>query len=193
MNEHLKTSLVVAALLSVAPAQGTAQNLGAAALVSTDLHSQVETSDNEPWIGWPILAGLGLGTAGWFAGALLALEIEEDCGDSFCFFDEVIFLGAATGTTGLALGVHLGNGRRGDFLLDLGTAGAIWGVGYLVFISSRDRNLAGPLAFGVPIAQLAITTVVERARGRAKQRQRAELLITPMRGRGVGVGAKLTF
>ena len=164
MTEHLKTRLICAALLSLAAGRGTAQDLSALTPVSTILHSHVEASDDEPWIGWPILAGLGLGTAGWFAGALLALEIEENCGGDFCFFDEVIFLGAATGTTGLALGVHLGNARRGDFLLDLGAAGAVWGVGYLLFISSRDRDLAGPLAFGVPIAQLAITTAVERAR-----------------------------
>lgn len=148
---------------------------------------------SQPSLVWPIVGGLALGTAGWFAGALLALEIEKDCGEGLCVLDEVIFLGAATGTTGLAFGVHLGNGRRGNFLLDLSTAAAVWGTGFLIFVASGNQDLAVPLAVLVPVGQLAATTAVERGKGRAKERRRAQLVVTPLRGGRVAAGAIIRF
>jgi hypothetical protein len=182
---------------SIAAVLDTAAVTGAVHVPLTSVASSASppasAAGSEPWIGWPILGGLALGTAGWFAGALLALEIEEDCGEDFCFFDEVIFLGAATGTTGLALGVHLGNGRRGNFALDLLTAGAVWATGFVLFVASDNSDLAVPLAFIVPIGQLAATTAVERAKGRAKARRRAEVFVAPRRDGRVALGASISF
>ena len=160
---------------------------------STSLSTLSASQQAQPSVAWPIAAGLALGTAGWFAGALLALEIEKDCGEGLCVLDEVIFLGAATGTTGLAFGVHLGNGRRGNLFLDLLTAGAVWGTGFVIFVTSNNQDLAIPLAVLVPVGQQATTTVVERAKGRAKARRRAQVKVAPLRGGSVAVGLRARF
>ncbi len=157
----------------------------AAPPTSSAIAASSAADSSQPWIGWPIIAGLGLGTAGWFVGALLALEIEkdcgEDCGEDLCVLDEVIFLGAATGTTGLALGVHLGNGRRGNFALDLLTASGVWATGFVLFVASDNQDLAIPLAVLVPIGQLAATTAVERA------------FMAPQRDGRIALGASVSF
>ncbi len=155
----------------------------AAPPTSSAIAASSAADSSQPWIGWPIIAGLGLGTAGWFVGALLALEIEKDCG----------FLGAATGTTGLALGVHLGNGRRGNFALDLLTASGVWATGFVLFVASDNQDLAIPLAVLVPIGQLAATTAVERAKGRAKERQRVGVFMAPQRDGRIALGASVSF
>jgi hypothetical protein len=105
----------------------------------------------------------------------------------------VIFLGAATGTTGLALGVHLGNGRRGNFALDLLTASGVWATGFVLFVASDNQDLAIPLAVLVPIGQLAATTAVERAKGRAKERQRVGVFMAPQRDGRIALGASVSF
>lgn len=182
--EIVRAGLVILSATLLVPGTGVGQAREPVAAASRQ---------SQPSIAWPIVAGLALGTAGWFAGALLALEIEKDCGEGLCVLDEVIFLGAATGTTGLALGVHVGNGRRGNFLLDLSTAAAVWGTGFLIFVASGNHDLAVPLAVLVPIGQLAATTAVERAKGRAKERRRAQLVVTPLRGGRVAAGAIIRF
>lgn len=179
----VRARLLILIGMLLVPEPGAAQSATPAAV----------SQQSQPSIAWPIVGGLALGTAGWFAGALLALEIEKDCGEGLCVLDEVIFLGAATGTTGLALGVHLGNGRRGNFLLDLLTAGAVWGTGFVIFIASDNQDLAIPLAVLVPIGQLAATTAVERAKGRTNESRRAQLVVTPLRGGRVAAGATIRF
>jgi hypothetical protein len=57
----------------------------------------------------------------------------------------------------MALGVHLGNRRRGSLPLDV--------------ISGWDGGVTTAAFVGIPIAQLAATVVVERASGRARARR----------------------
>lgn len=149
-------------------------------------------SDDEPWVGWPVIGGLLLGTVGWFGGALIALEIAEDCGEGLCALDDVIYAGALTGTAGLALGVHLGNGRRGNFGLDFLTASGVWLTGFTLVLATGSDDLASALAFAVPIGQLWATTAVERAKGREKARRRVEVYAVPAKHRLL-IGSRISF
>lgn len=125
-------------------------------------------------------------------GALIALEAEGDQCEDFCIPESIIYAAAATGTTGMAFGVHLGNARRGDFLLDLVTAGGVWAAGFVVLVTSSE-GIAGPLAVAIPVVQLAATVAVERGRGRAKEARRTQLLIVPRGDGRIALGARVSF
>jgi hypothetical protein len=137
-----------------------------------------------------------LGVAGFIAGGLAAGNAAVgDCEDLGCL--EAAFYGAAAlGTVGVALGAHLGNGRRGDLLLDLATAAGIWvaGIGPILATGKGDGPYAVAAFIGVPIAQVVVTAAVERARGRTKARaRRADLSIIPLVGRAPGLAVRLRF
>ena len=125
----------------------------------------------EPGIHSPLLAAAGLGALGWGAGALAGHFAQGDCYEDFCELEGIFYGGAAGGGLGLALGAHLGNRRRGNFLLDVAASGAIWGAGYGLIRSfaSRDDGVGVALtAILLPPTQLLTTVLVERASGRAR-------------------------
>jgi hypothetical protein len=73
---------------------------------------------------------------------------------------------------GMALGVHVGNRRRGSFGLDVLTGAAVWGAAGIVIAAAGgwDQDL-GFMVFAVPITHLATTVAVERAVGRSRARR----------------------
>jgi ABC-type uncharacterized transport system permease subunit len=116
----------------------------------------------------PIVGGLVLGGVGFVLGAGIAAAVAQDCTSSEYSVWEAAFYGAAAGgTLGMATGVHLGNGRRGNLLLDLLTAAAVWGIGIGIAAASDWNNTVTRVAFvSIPVAQLTATIAVERALGR---------------------------
>ena len=119
-------------------------------------------------------AGLGLGLVGFTAGALAAFKMAEDCSShEFCELAAAFYGAAAGGTFGMALGVHLGNKRRGNFAVDFVTGAAIWGAGIgLAAASDWDDTVTGVAFVMIPIAQLVSTVAFERAIGRSRSRRR---------------------
>ena len=105
----------------------------------------------EPGIHSPLLAAAGLGVLGWGAGALAGHLVQGDCFEDFCDFEGIFYGGAAGGGLGLALGAHLGNRRRGNFLLDVAASGAVWGVGYGLIRSFASRDDGVGVALAVPL------------------------------------------
>jgi hypothetical protein len=120
-----------------------------------------------------MLVGAGLGVLGWGIGALAGAAIEsqgEGYGDC-CPWEGVLYGGAAGGGLGLAVGAHIGNRRRGNFLLDVLTSGAVWGAGYLLmrsFAANEDYNGMALTAVVLPPVQFVATVLVERATGRSR-------------------------
>ena len=73
----------------------------------------------------------------------------------------------------MALGVHLGNRRRGNVVVDFVTGAAIWGAGIGLAAASDWDDTVTQVAFVmIPIAQLVSTVAVERAIGRSRLRMR---------------------
>jgi hypothetical protein len=146
--------------------------------VRADYHRSTRVSVRvapEPGIHSPLLAAAGLGLLGWGIGAATGIAIEGDShyGDC-CPIEGIIYGGAAGGGLGLAVGAHLGNRRRGSFLLDLLTSGAVWGAGYGVMRAFSDNeNSAGMTltAIVLPPTQYVATVLVERASGRSRARR----------------------
>jgi hypothetical protein len=127
-------------------------------------------------------AGMGvlLGGVGFLAGGAVGYRIASSCQsgtpnpDNWCAVEATLIGAAIGGTSGMALGVHLGNGRRGSLALDLLTGGAVGGLGMVIAASSqRDHGgaLTRTLYFGIPVGQLAATVAVERAVGRSRARR----------------------
>ena len=130
----------------------------------------------EPGIGSPLLAAAGLGLLGWGVGALTGGAIQ---GGSCSFVEScdlggIFYGGAAGGGLGLAVGAHLGNRRRGSFVLDLLASGAVWGAGYAAFSSFEDKgdyDSAVLTLLVLPPTQLLATVLVERLTGQARARR----------------------
>jgi hypothetical protein len=128
--------------------------------------------ESDPGSGSTLGAAVGLGLLGWGAGALAGRLIQGHCVEEFCGWEGVFYGGAAGGGLGIALGAHLGNGRRGNFALDLLTSGAVWGLGYLTMRSCIKNSDAVGLvvtAITLPPTQVAATVLVERATSRDAQ------------------------
>jgi len=139
-------------------------------------------------------AGLGLGAIGFVAGGLISVAVTHDCRSSDYCGLEWAFIGAATGgTLGMALGVHLGNRRRGNFALDFLTAGAIWAAGITTVAVVGNENVTYVMFVLIPVTQLTATIAVEGSAGRARaRREAARVSITPIRG-GAAITATVSF
>jgi hypothetical protein len=129
-------------------------------------------AQNQGSAGISVLAGLGLGLGGFAAGGLVGAVIASDCsGGEWCQLEGAFYGAAAGGTLGMALGVHLGNGRRGSLALDFLTGAAVWGAGIgIAAASDWDGTVSGVAFVTVPIVQFVSTIVVERAIGRSRSR-----------------------
>ncbi len=155
---------------------------------------QPAADQGSPWTS--ILAGSGLGLVGFVVGGFSGAAMAQDCtGDEFCEL-EAAFLGAAAGGAfGMALGVHLGNQRRGNLALDFLTGAAIWGAGIGIAVASGwDAQVTRVALVTIPLAQLAGTVVVERAIGRSRlRRQRVSVAIEPRVSGGVRLSARVAL
>lgn len=161
-------------------------------LAQSPLIGQVSTQ-RQPSLALPILGGLLAAGAGFFGGALIGIAAECDglCDNSDDLEGlEGAIIGAIVGETLLfPVGVHLGNGRHGNFALDLGTAVGITGASLAAGYATGE---GGIVILGV-LAQMIGTVAVERATGRARMDQRAiriSVLPTP---NGTAIGASVAF
>jgi len=144
----------------------------------------------------PLLTGAGLGVAGFFAGGYTGVLLSRGCDShEYCSLEAAFYGAAAGGTLGLALGVHLGNRRRGSFALDFLTGAAVWGAGIgLAAVSDWDDTVVWTAFVLVPIAQLASTVAVERAVGRSRSRGRtAAFTVVPTGPRGALLLGSISF
>ena len=127
-------------------------------------------------VGGPIVGGMLLGGVGFIAGALVGAAIQNEPGcTEFCNLEGAFYGAAAGGTSGMALGVHLGNRRRGNLGLDFLTAAGVWGAGFTLFLplANADNNEAAlAVLIALPVVQLGATVAVERATGRSRSRPR---------------------
>jgi hypothetical protein len=170
----------------------------------TELHAQApdppgqeRPDEGSLWASYGLAAGVGI--LGFVAGGYAALEAtKDDCAEFECI-DPALYGAAIAGTIGVGIGAHLGNGRRGNVALDILTAAGIWGAGIgPLLIVGDPNNTYGTIMFvTVPIAQVLVTTAVERAVGRSKARKRRERVqadLVPVRVRGgAGVSLRLRF
>jgi hypothetical protein len=122
----------------------------------------------QPSIVGPIAGGLLFAAAGAAGGALLGAAADQGsrafipAGAAFGFlFGEAVVL---------PVGVHLGNGRRGLFLPDLG-ASVVGGVAALGLGAVTQSGVGYLVGVG---GQLAMTVATERSASRRRQREAAE-------------------
>jgi len=112
-----------------------------------------------------ILAGLGGGTVGLFAGGLAGWQLaggNSICGDDACGLEGGAY-GAIIGESALLpLGVHLANHNRGNYWLSLLASAGIGAAGILAVDAAND---GWPL-IGVPVAQVISSILIERATAR---------------------------
>ncbi|HET6762434.1 MAG TPA: hypothetical protein VFH27_02150 [Longimicrobiaceae bacterium] len=119
----------------------------------------------------PAIGGLAGGVIGVAAGALVALPSLMKCeGDEACLLP-VFPAMAIGGSVGIPVGVHVAEGRRGNVYLStaasLGVAALGWaGIGYAG--DSGDPPVA--ITMLVPIAQIAVSTAIERHTARRRSR-----------------------
>lgn len=107
------------------------------------------------------LGGLVGGAVGTFAGAYLGAKATEDeCED--CFLEGLVYGGIAGESALLPLGVHLANGRRGNYGLSLLASAAIAGAGVGLAAATHEEGIL----LAVPVAQLISAIAIERATGR---------------------------
>jgi hypothetical protein len=121
--------------------------------------------------------GILLGGVGFLAGGAVGYAIASSCQvgtpnpDDWCAVEGTLVGAVIGGTSGMALGVHLGNGRRGSLALDLLTGAALGGLGIGIAAGTKPdwgTPLFWTLSLGIPVGQLAGTVAVERAVGRSR-------------------------
>ncbi len=115
--------------------------------------------------------GIGLGAAGFLVGGAAGYGLSSGCsGDVFCHLPAVFFGAAAGGTFGMALGVHLGNRRRGNLAIDCLAGAGVWTIGIVTLVTTSQWKPPATtvLAIAVPVAQLVTTVWVEQATSRPR-------------------------
>ncbi len=137
---------------------------------SVGVSGQERSQDQGSWTK-PVLAGIGLGAAGFLAGGLIGGALSYDSDTEYSGLAGAFIGSQIGGTLGMATGAHLGNHRRGNLALDFLTGAAIWGAGIGLVVASQDATV-GPAVFVViPIAQILGTVAVERAVGQRRLRR----------------------
>ena len=125
--------------------------------------------DFQPQTAMGSLVGAGLltGTIGFFAGGFLGAEIDKAGSDDYEEWNGLygFVVGAPIGESLLLpVGVHLANGRRGNFPLSLLASVGIAGAGIFVAIAAEEPYVL----LAIPILQLAACTAIERSTGRSR-------------------------
>ncbi len=151
------------------------------------------TSDQGPRkdaTGKLVLAGLGAGAVGWLSGLIIGANLT-DRGEYGALIGG--FWGSAIGgTLGIATGVHLANGRRGNFGYDILMAGGVWMTGAMVLpmLGGADAGVAA-FMLGVPIVQLFATASIELKE--SQKRHDLKISLVPSGIDGLGVRASVGF
>jgi hypothetical protein len=119
-----------------------------------------------------ILFGALAGAGGFYVGGLLGSKLSDECDDAYdlCLEEGTVLGAAGGGTLGLAVGVHMGNGRQGSLGKDLLVASGIWAVGVALALGLSDASeeTSVGILVAIPILQLGATVAVERAAGRRR-------------------------
>ena len=163
-----RISAVIVGLVIVAVIRGHSQRQ------DTIAAARSQQLPDEPDVGNAILGGLGLGAAGFLAGGGAAFYVADRSCSPYddCCPPAYGLVGAAAGASlGMALGVHLGNDRRGSYFLDALTGAAVWGLGIAVTAGSGWDESASLMATLIPVAQITATVAVERSVARARARR----------------------
>jgi hypothetical protein len=157
--------LVFAAALS-APPRVAGQRLAPAYLGATPAaRSERSPAPAGSRDGAMVLGGLAGGVVGFFAGGYAGAAAgggDRVCGDDPCGFEEAIWGATAGVSTFIPLGVHLANGRRGNYGAEL-AASLVVGVAGLGLAYSSNSGV--PLVL-VPVGQLVTSMLIERAAAR---------------------------
>jgi hypothetical protein len=133
--------------------------------IDTAAPSQSITARPEPSVqanpGLLAAGGVLGGAVGLFGGALVGGKLtEDDCED--CGLVGVVYGGIAGGSALLPLGVHLANGRRGDFGKSLLASLAIGAAGFGLSAATDEWGIM----LGVPVAQIVSSIAIERGTSR---------------------------
>jgi hypothetical protein len=164
-----RTTITLLLALGMLASSGQAQRLAPSLLTSPD--SPLATPRNARVAELqsrsgrsPVLLTLGgvlAGTAGAFAGAAIGNEITKNtCED--CFLEGVIYGGMAGGSALLPLGVHLANGRRGNYGASLLASLGIGAAGLAIAVAANEGGVLLP----VPVLQLVSSILIERKTAR---------------------------
>jgi hypothetical protein len=103
-----------------------------------------------------VVGGVLGGAAGAFAGGIIGAKAADNCGD--CALEGLAYGLVAGGSAALPLGVHVANGRRGNYGLSLLASLAIGGVGFGATLASHENGIM----IAVPVLQLISSIVIER-------------------------------
>ena len=115
----------------------------------------------QPSIMWPLLGG----AAGGFVGMVGGLAVGASIDDTYDDISPAMAYGFVAGEMLLLpVGVHLGNGRKGNFLADLAVSAVIGTTAVLVTSATNDGF---PLVLGAA-AQYGAVVAVERSTARSK-------------------------
>jgi|GEM_PF-4981727 len=147
--------LVLAGLLALAPAPSRAQHAPPPGALRTV--APAAPAANNAATGWLVLGGAAGAGAGIVGGALagMAYSCMDECGYRAPLW------GAIVGEIVLLpLGVHVANGRKGSYGLEL-LASAGLGAGG-VLLGQQWTDAAPYLAYLVPLAQIAAVAYVEQ-------------------------------
>ncbi len=151
----MRALLVLTALLGPFAGQLEAQRLSESPFPSSSALPSIRAGRTPT----ALLAAGGLlgGGLGLLGGAYVGAKItEHDCED--CFIVGLFYGGVAGGSALLPLGVHLANGRRGDYGKSLLASLAIGAAGFGISYATDEWGLM----FAVPVAQIISSIVIER-------------------------------
>ena len=111
-----------------------------------------------------VLGGVVGGAAGLFAGGMVGAAMESDCHCDDLALAGIVYGGLIGESVGLALGTHLGDGRGGNFALDLLTSAA--GAGLGLALAAGENG--GAALISVAALQVVLVAAVEVGAARQK-------------------------
>ncbi len=126
-------------------------------LLATPVRAGVLVEGDDDPLGGMIKGGLALGGLGLASGFFLSAELK----DLNVYDDDVtdpFYIGSGMGALGLGTGVHLGNGRRGNWLLTTLASGVVGAAGAKIIVESDNKDA---LVVLVPAVQLVAAITLE--------------------------------
>jgi hypothetical protein len=120
-------------------------------------------ASNARLIAFGLLGGAAGMVVGGLAGAVIGANDDDDPDSEWVNALRGSVIGGSIGESiSLAAGVHLANGRRGNFLLGTLASLAIGAAGTALVIENQDPPAAPIILTATPIAQLIATILIER-------------------------------